>query len=106
VPLAGRHGNPEPIIDPASGKLLAKDYDAVVRLDTATLTVEATWFGQPSAAGTAMFLGDMGAGDAPGHTIVARTGAGDVVDLDLSTMTVSRSWSVGGEPLEAVKLND
>jgi hypothetical protein len=104
--LAGRHGNPDPIIHPGVRKLLAIDYDTVVRLDAATLNLEATWFGQEAPAGTAMFLGGMTVGDAPGSATVARPGSGDVVSLDLTTMTPTHSWRVGGEPLEAVELRD
>ena len=83
----------------------AVDYDTVVRLDAASLTVEDRWLGQaPASNGHRMFLGDLWMSRDERELLAARPGSGDVVSLDPENLRVARTWVTGGEPLTAATL--
>jgi hypothetical protein len=106
VDLAGRFGNPVPHIREHARELWAVDYDTVVRVDYGRWTVTGTSRLQRGLTGTQMFVGDAWIAPAGDYLAVPRPGSGDVVLLNTTDLRVSRSISLGHEPLEAAVLSD
>jgi YVTN family beta-propeller protein len=104
IPLAGRLGNPQPILSNDGRSLWATDYDTVVRLDVASWRVVAHRMLQPAAAGTRMFVGDPWLSPDESLVLVARPGSGDVAVIDPQTLSVRAEVQLGHEPLVAVGL--
>jgi hypothetical protein len=101
VPLADRGGNHAPFLRSGGTEVWAVDYDTVVRLDTDTLTVQDTWYGQPATDGTRMFLGDVWCADDRSPLLIARPGSGDVVMIDTDSLRIRQAWRTGRQPFTA-----
>lgn len=105
VGLADRGGNPAPISDSDGRGLWVIDYDTIVRLD-ARLQGKQTLLAQPAVDGLRMFLGDGWLDPANGHFLVARPGAGDVLEVAPSPLRIVASHHLGRQPLQAVRMSD
>jgi hypothetical protein len=106
VSLAGRLGNPIPVLRADGTELWAVDYDTVVRLDSRSLIVQDQGLGQPPApTGHRTFLGDLWLSRDERQLVVARPGSGDVVSLDPDSLRVADAWVTGREPLTAAIVN-
>ena len=104
VNLGDRGGNPHLRALP-DGRILASDYDMLCIFDPLTRqTVCSDILQQPAPPNTAQFIGDY---DVRGtDCIVARPFSGDVLRLDLATLTVADQAPIGGQPLSVCWLED
>jgi hypothetical protein len=104
VPVAGRSGNPHPVLSTKGPSVWVTDYDTVVRLDRRSWHVASSSMLQPSSDGTAMFVGDAWLSPDESDLLVPRPGSGDVVVLDSENLTPRMSVDLGQQPLVAVAL--
>ena len=101
VHLAGRYGNPRPLLSRQTQRLWVVDYDTILRLDRRTLNVERQARLQPALDGAKMFVGDPWLSRDESFIVVPRPGSGDVVLLDAVSLSVIETVAAGTEPLEA-----
>ena len=106
IPLAGRSGNPRPLLSRSTGRLWVIDYDTLLRLDRSTFRLEASARLQPAPDRTAMFVGEPWLADDEKTLIVSRPFSGDVVVVDANSLTIATTVALGSQPIEAARLGD
>ena len=105
VLLAGRSGNPNPVLSATGRSLWATDYDTVVRVVPQTWQLACSSALQPATDGTAMFVGDPWLSADESFLLVPRPGSGDVAVLDPESLALRMSVALGRQPLTAVALS-
>jgi hypothetical protein len=106
VPLAGRSGNPRPLLSRSTGRMWVIDCDTLVRLDRSSFRLEETAQLQPAPDRTAMFVGEPWLADDEKTLIVARPFSGDVAVVDADSLKITSTVALGAQPIEAARLGD
>jgi hypothetical protein len=106
VPLAGRSGNPRPLLSRSTGRVWVIDYDTLVRLDRSSFRLEGTVRLQPAPDRTAMFVGEPWLADDEKTLIVARPFSGDAAVVDADSLKITSTVALGAQPIEAARLGD
>lgn len=102
--LGGGPGNPKLIPRNGAHEIWTTDYDAVAVVQTDRWKVRKRTRLQDAAAGTQVFIGDLSFAPHHGVCIVARPYSHDVVALDLDSLRVRGTATLGREPFEAAML--
>jgi hypothetical protein len=99
--LAGRGGSRQFHLRASADEFWATDYDTIVKLDSATLSVKAIERLQgASPTGMGQFIGDFCFDPTESACLVARPFSGDAVALDATSMRQSHCIPFGQQPLE------
>jgi hypothetical protein len=106
VPLADRHGNPDPVFRTSAQELWAVDYDTLVRVDPATWQVTNATRLQAADNGTMQFVGGFSFDAGERRCVIARPFSSDAVVLDTSSFEPIGAVRLGKQPLEVALLTD
>jgi hypothetical protein len=104
IELAGRAGNPKLHLRAAVSEVWASDYDSLVVVDPRTWRVVRSRQIQAAKGGTQQFIGDYAFSPQEASCLVARPFSGDVVELDPSSLKITRVAGLGRQPLELAAL--
>ncbi len=104
VDLGGRGGNPIPRQREGSQEIWASDYDTLVVISREDWRILRSARLQGAAVGTQQFIGDYSFAPDGATCVIARPFSGDAVEVDSTTLKVTRSVRLGRQPLELVAL--
>jgi hypothetical protein len=106
VPLAGRHGNPQPILSAKTSTIWVIDYDTLVRLDRRSWTVERAALMQLSDRDARMFVGNAWLPLDESYVLVPRPGSSDVLRVDPTDLSILDRVELGRQPITAAILDN
>lgn len=104
--LADAHGNPKLLFLKGKSELWADDYDTLLALEPGTWQIRQSLRLQPSASGTAEFIGQFAFTIDESYCAVARPFSGDVVVLEPLNLQTRFRAQVGAQPLEVALMRD
>lgn len=104
--LAGAYGNPRLKFRARANELWADDYDSLLKINPRDWSVNSVRRLQPAVEGTAQFIGEYSFSSDETLCIVPRPFSGDVLGVNTRDLSVKHVCNTGGQPLEAVMLDD
>jgi hypothetical protein len=103
--IGGAAGSPKLTLHEEAGEVWTTDYDAVAVITAASWKVRRRIRLQDAAAATQLFIGGLSFAPVQGMCLVARPYSHDVVALDMSSLRIRGTATLGREPIEAALLS-
>jgi len=106
ISLAGRGGNPAPVVRRTVREVWATDYDTLVRVEPVTWTIIDQRRLQGAGSGSSLFLGELAFDTGERRCAIARPFSGDVLVIDAKTWQRVARIALPGQPLDVALLSD